>query len=152
MIAQTAIAPATRRAPAAPAGGPFWGRGCALVAVLAGSVVTAQPVDVPSGQDMTLNEVLVDDMAGETWVRFRFVAPKIGDLTGQIGHDVSANDMDHLCDKVALPYLAQEGLAAQRVVISLANADIAFGVSDPAITQFFEAYRPEADGCIWEGL
>lgn len=116
----------------------------------AGSAQASLPV--PSGQDVFLNEVLIDDTPGEIWVRFRFLAPRIGSDAGTIGYDVSAIDMDHLCETLALPYLDQHGLEVSRVVISLSDRIVTFGSSDPDATQFFEAYRRESARCIWEGF
>lgn len=154
---RTGSAHAVCGAPATPAGGarPWRGRGCGfLLGLLAGNAVSASTdagsLDVPSGQEIELSEVLIDDTPGETWIRFRFLAPQIGRNAGDIGYDVSAPDMDHLCEEFALPYLAQNDLTAARVVISLSDQIIAFGASDPSVTQFFEAYRPENARCIWE--
>ncbi|TDE41214.1 DUF6497 family protein [Antarcticimicrobium sediminis] len=159
--------------PAAPAGGACRSRGrrgCALITVTLVSVlladlpcagwaaapITAQGtlpaqemIPVPSGQTVRLHEVLLDDTPGALWGRFRFIAPQIGHA---ITPDDSAADMDHLCATVALPYLAQQGLSAARVVISLSDRVVPFGESAPDATQYFEAYRPEDDRCIWEGF
>lgn len=155
---RTRTAHAAGVAPATPAGGAHqkWrGRGCGFFLSLTlahGAMASADNslVDVPSGQQIHFTEVLVDDAPGETWIRFRFLAPQIGRNAGDIGYDVSAPDMDHLCETFALPYLARNGLDAVRVVISLSDEKIDFGASDPTITQFFEAYRPEDARCIWE--
>lgn len=112
----------------------------------------ALAIDVPSGQPLELQEVLVDDMGGETWVRFRFIAPEIARDTGSVGFDEAAPDMSFLCDGLAVPYLAEYDLTAQVVVISLADRETEFGTPDPEATQFFEAYRVSDNTCIWEGL
>lgn len=107
-------------------------------------------VAVPSGQRVELHEVLIDDANGESLLRFRFVAPRIGRDAGDIGYDVSAIDMDHLCNNLVPAYLAEFGLSHTRVVISLADRAVPFGATDPEATQFFEIYRLEGDRCIWE--
>ena len=139
---------------AAPAGGAhlWWGRGCIVGVCLFGMTASAQGVEVPSGQPVTLSEVLLDDGPGEIWLRFRFVAPQISETGGTISYDMAAPDMDHLCQSLALPYMAEYDLTAARIVISLSDRPVEFGESDPAATQFFEAYRPENDRCIWEEL
>jgi hypothetical protein len=142
---------------AAPAGGAhplWWGWGCAL-AVCVGlsqpvSASAAEPLDVPSGQLVYLGEILRDDAPDGLWLRFRFLAPSIGVNAGQIGYDVSAGDMDHLCQHIALPYVFEHGLSPERVVISFSDRVIAFGTAAPEATQFFEAYRVEANACVWE--
>jgi len=118
-----------------------------LVTVSAGA---QQVVLVPSGQPVTLDEVLLDENPGELWVRFRFIAPKIGKNVGKIGYDVTAVDMDHLCETLALPYIDQYGLEPARVVISMSDRAMIFGAADPTATQYFEAYRTESARCIWE--
>lgn len=109
-----------------------------------------EPFPVPSGQDVTLTEVLLDQGPGELWVRFRFVAPAISRKTGRISYDQAGPDMDHLCDALALPYLQTHAITPARVVISLMDRPVPFGSQDPAATQFFESYRPEGAHCIWE--
>lgn len=177
MIAATTYRTARREffaAPAAPAGGARpqgrgRGRGFGLsaslptgpsvglsvglvvgVAAAAAQTTVPVPTPVPSGQQVYLQEVLLDDAPSALWVRFRFVAPGIGRNAGDIGYDVSAVDMDHLCTNLALPYLTERGLRPARVVISLADRELPFGVSDPEATQFFEAYRAQGERCIWE--
>lgn len=107
---------------------------------------------VPSGQPVALSNVLLDNNPGELWVRFRFIAPKIGSTVGKITYDIAVVDMAHLCNVLAVPYVAQHELDPARVVISLADRPIEFGDTVPDATQFFEAYRLEQSECIWEGL
>ena len=112
----------------------------------------ALAIDVPSGQPVELQEVLVDDVGGQTWLRFRFVAPEIARDGGSIDNEAAAPDMMHLCVSVALPYITQYDLDGQIIVVSLADRVTEFGVPDPDATQFFEAFRADGDTCIWEGL
>ena len=51
-----------------------------------------------------------------------------------------------------MPLLAQAGLSAPRVVVSLAERETEFGASTPGLRQFFEAFRVENNLCIWEGF
>lgn len=140
---------------AAPAGGarPWRGWGCAfaVLSLMSTPHVSAEAsLPVPSGQPVYLDNVLVDENPGELWLRFRFVAPNIGQTVGRVGYDVSAVDMDHLCETLAVPYVAQRELLPARVVISLSDTAVTFGESAPGVTQFFEAYRLENASCIWE--
>ncbi|WP_170753164.1 DUF6497 family protein [Ruegeria lacuscaerulensis] len=107
---------------------------------------------VPSGQPVYLSDVLLDNNPGELWVRFRFVAPKIGSDVGRIGYDVASVDMEHLCHTLAVAYVAEYDLEPARVVISLSDRPTEFGQAAPDATQYFEAYRLEQAQCIWEGL
>ncbi|WP_037308172.1 DUF6497 family protein [Ruegeria halocynthiae] len=130
-----------------------WGRAFVLILLGWNSPAVAETLlPVPSGQPVHLSDVLLDDNPGELWVRFRFIAPKIGSTVGRIGYDVAAADMEHLCQTLAVAYVAQYRLNPARVVISLSDRPIEFGRSSPDATQFFEAYRLEQSRCIWEGL
>ena len=149
-------------APAAPAGGArvTGGRGCGYLAAIpfalfAQAALAADAIAVPSGQPVTLAEVLLDEAPGQpdqTWARFRFLAPQIARGTGTVSYDTAAPDMDHLCGTLALPYLAEHGMTAARVVISLSDREVPFGAQDPEATQFFEAYRPDGTACMWEAF
>ena len=119
------------------------------------TLLTATPafaIDVPSGQPIKLQEVLVDDVGGEVWLRFRFIAPEIARDGGSVNYEAAATDMFELCATLALPYITQYDLEGQIIVVSLADRTTEFGVPDPDATQFFEAFRPQGDTCIWEGL
>ncbi|WP_254443504.1 DUF6497 family protein [Ruegeria atlantica] len=132
-----------------------WGRVFFLAFLAWSSTAVAQSdnlLPVPSGQPVHLSDVLLDDNPGELWVRFRFVAPKIGYTVGRIGYDVASADMEHLCQTLAVAYVAKYELKPARVVISLSDRPTEFGQSKPDATQFFEAYRLEESRCIWEGL
>ncbi len=135
----------------------WWVWGCALVLAFLGwsSPILAETetlLPVPSGQPVHLSDVLLDDNPGELWIRFRFIAPKIGSTVGRIGYDVASADMEHLCKTLAVAYVAKYELDPARVVISLSDRPIEFGRSSPDATQFFEAYRLDQSQCIWEGL
>lgn len=119
-------------------------------AVLAGSVTAQQAVSVPSGQAVSLSQVLVEETGKDSIVRFRFVAPAIAREGGSVGYDVAAADIDHLCRDLVIPYMADYALAANHVVISMSDRDVPFGEANPQATQFFEAYRLEDADCIWE--
>ena len=103
-------------------------------------------------QAIDLQEVLVEELGGETWLRFRFIAPQIAKGPEAIAYDLAAPDMEHLCAVVALPYMTEHALAGQVIVVSLADRPVEFGAADPEATQYFEAFRAQDDACIWEGL
>ena len=137
------------------------GRGCSFLVTFlvtgllaglgwSGASAAQQSVPVPSGQPVALAQVLVDEQPGETWVRFRFIAPQIARDGGSIDFDTATADIEHLCQDLVLPYLAEAGLAPSRVIISLSDRAVEFGSADPDATQFFEAYKPQGGICIWE--
>ena len=126
-----------------------------MLRLLTALLVAATPtlaLDVPSGQPVTLQEVLIDDVGGESWLRFRFIAPEIARDAAGITQADAVSDMLHLCDALVIPYIAQYALTGDVIVISLADRETEFGVSDPESTQFFEAYRIVDNACIWEPL
>jgi hypothetical protein len=104
---------------------------------------------VPSGQPVTLSEVLLDDAPGALWARFRFVAPEMAQMADQT---TSLADMEHLCTAVAVPYLSYHDIKAERVVVSFSDQNLPFGQRAPDVTQYFETYRIEDAACVWEGF
>ena len=129
-----------------------WGRGCGFLfgLALASTPCFAGDFAVPSGQDISLIEVLLDDEPGETWARFRFLAPKISRVSGRISYDVAVIDMEALCNGFVLHYLDEWDLTVARISVSLSDQAIDFGASDPDVTQFFELYRRDGTACVWE--
>jgi Family of unknown function (DUF6497) len=107
-------------------------------------------VDVPSGQPVTLIDVVLDEPgpAGNT-MRFRFLAPEIAP-DASITFDVAVIDMAALCDSYALPRANEATPVPDQIVISLADRIVPFGQTDPAATQYFEAYRIEDGACVWD--
>jgi len=136
---------------AAPEGGAQrWVRGCALIFAVFSMPVWAQPV--PSGIEVELHEVLVDEVEGQSWLRFRFLAPDISREKGQVSYEDAAGDMDMLCNEMAVPYIGEWQVEATRVAISISDRIVPFGTPDPDATQFIEVYRIEDGACIWEAF
>ena len=125
-----------------------WVWGCLIFFSVLAAPVTAQSQTVPSGQSVTLTEVLEDVVGGEDWLRFRFVAPQIARDGGTVTSEIAEADFVHLCDSVARPYLVQYNLSPDVVVISLMDRQVDFGASDSDATQFFEAFRMTEDACV----
>ena len=78
----------------------------AVCAAFATASAAAQPVEVPSGESIELQEVLIDEVGVQTWLRFRFVAPYIARDTGAVDFAQVGADMTYLCDALAIPYMA----------------------------------------------
>jgi hypothetical protein len=110
----------------------------------------AAAADVPSGQETVLHEVLVDAQDTTTYLRFRFLAPQIAAGAGQVSFDVAGADMMHLCETLALPYMAEHALEGDKIVISLMDRITEFGQPDPEAVQYFEAFRPVDKACMWD--
>jgi Family of unknown function (DUF6497) len=104
-------------------------------------------IAVPSGREVQFLEVISNVAGSEgATARFRFVAPG---LTPD-DSEAAAADMQALCDSFALP--KTEGMVPppEQIIISLSAAEVPFGEAAPDVTQFFEAYAPGGDTCIWE--
>tara|TARA_R110002049_G_scaffold46486_1_gene135069 strand:- start:986 stop:1324 length:339 start_codon:yes stop_codon:yes gene_type:complete len=106
--------------------------------------------DLPSGQEVVLHEVLIDKQSDTTWLRFRYLAPQIAAGEAQIAFDAAGNDLLTLCQTFALPYVAEHALIVDKIVVSFMDRITEFGVTDPDAVQYFEAFRPEGDSCIWD--
>jgi hypothetical protein len=115
------------------------------------STVQRVSLAVPSGQGIELFEVLIDEVGAEVWLRFRFVAPAIGKDGAGLAYEDVLDDFEHLCARVALPYMDDYALQADVVVIAMLNRKVDFGVADPDVTQFVEAFRIEGALCAPEG-
>ncbi len=140
-----------RRA-AAPEGGAwaFSGarvRGCYMLIL---SATLAQAGDLPSDRSVDLRDVLLDQVGAETWARFRFVSDELDEDAAQADSREIETDMAALCSRRALPYLKQNVLKAEVVVISVSDRDVPFGETNPQAIQFFEAYRVSDGSCQWE--
>ncbi len=121
----------------------------------AGAELVVEPgdgarIEVPSGQEITLQDVIwnapgPDGLA----LRFRFLAPGIAP-GGGVAFETASADMQHLCDRYALPRIADQGPHPEQVIISLSDVAVPFGEAAPEATQFFESYRIEDGVCVWE--
>ena len=112
---------------------------------------TEEPIVVPSGQLVTLQDVIWNAPGPFGLVaRFRFVAPAIARGETAVDFATASADMLHLCESYALLRVADLGPVPSQIIISLASAPVPFGQPAPDVTQFFEAYRVENQTCIWE--
>ncbi|WP_415183406.1 DUF6497 family protein [Phaeovulum sp.] len=122
-----------------------------MVAMAPQALLGAEPILVPSGQEVTLLET-INDAAGPDGLtaRFRFLAPMIATANGAVDAEQALVDMAYLCETYALPRLSSLGPQPQQIIISLADRALDFGATDSAATQYFEAYRPDGAACVWE--
>jgi hypothetical protein len=115
-----------------------------LVALVAAAPLAAQEIATPSGEVVTLFDVVLEP---ETAVaRFRFLAPGIATRPFE---DVQA-DFPWLCANLALPALAANAQGVAQVVISMSDRELPLGATDPDAVQYFEGFRIEDSACIWE--
>ena len=107
-------------------------------------------VEVPSGQEVTLQDVIWNAPGPEGMaLRFRFVAPGIGP-EGGVDVETASGDMQFLCDSFAISRIAEGGPQPEQVIISLSDVPVVFGEAAPEAVQFFESYRIENGQCLWE--
>jgi hypothetical protein len=124
--------------------------GLALAAGGAGALERLPVPVLPSGLEMRLQEIVLEEMPDGQfdYARFRFVAPGIiGDKAPDL--EARAKDMEFLCNSYALPHLEINQGRYDRIVISLADRETELGVADPQATQFFEIFSVENGACIW---
>lgn len=109
----------------------------------------AGAIEVPSGREVILIDVITNIRGPEgATARFRFLAPGLSDAEGE----TAPADMQALCDTYALPRTKGTVPEPQQIVISLSAEVVPFGEAAPDVVQFFEAYRPEDDQCVWEAF
>ncbi len=106
-----------------------------------------EAVPVPSGREVTLLDVITNAPGVDgTAARFRFVVP--GLKAGEA--DAWADDMLALCQDYALPRVRDNVPEPRQIIISLSDRAVPFGEAAPEAVQFFEAYAPKGESCIWE--
>lgn len=125
--------------------------GLGSVLAAAGSCDEGAPAEgslaVPSGREVRLIDVITTAPGPEgAAARFRFLVP------GLTPEDLGAavEDMEALCVSYALPRISGTVPQPQQIIISFSAEAVPFGEAAPGVVQFFEAYRPDGDTCIWE--
>lgn len=125
--------------------------GLGAVLAAAGSCDDSAPAEgalvVPSGRDVQLIDVITNAPGPDgAAARFRFLVPGLqqSDLAAAL------EDMEALCVSYALPRVAGTVPEPQQIIISFSAETVPFGEAAPGVVQFFEAYRPDGDICIWE--
>lgn len=120
----------------------------ALAALVACQDAPAEgAIPVPSGREVLPVDVItnVPGTAG-TAARFRFLV----DGLGEDDLEISADDMQALCDDHALPLTDGMVPAPQQIVITLMASEVPFGQPAPDVVQFFETYGIEGNTCVVE--
>jgi len=122
-----------------------------LIWMMFAGAAAAEPIKLPSGQEVTLLETLGNSPGSNgVALRYRFLAPSVAREGGTIDADTAGHDMDWLCQTYALPRLPATGPQPAEIIISMADRDVPFGESDPEATQFFNAYSIDGTNCLWE--
>jgi hypothetical protein len=111
---------------------------------------SADPVAVPSGQPVTLQDVVWSIAPFQpVRLRFRFVAPEIR-VGGSVDFAAASADMMALCAGFAREMMAAEGRITDEIIISMAERPVTFGETLPDVVQFFEAFTIKGDTCTRE--
>ena len=106
---------------------------------------------VPSGQAVTLQEVIVDQPTQDTAIyRFRFLAPAIARDGGTMDFEGSIADMKQLCDTYAVQQIMPPMPLASQVIIAFSDMVLPFGETNPEATQFFMAFSLVDGACVLE--
>lgn len=126
-----------------------------LIVVQAQASVTLPGGDaafvVPSGQAVTLHEVIVDQPSAQTAVyRFRFLAPEIARNGGTMNFEASIGDMQQLCNSYAVAQIMPPMPAATQVIIAFSDMALPFGETNLDATQFFMAFGIVDGVCVLE--
>ncbi len=109
-------------------------------------------IPVPSGQPVTLQEVITDVPGQGLTYRFRFVAPELVVDGGAVDYAMLEPDLDHLCNNYALGRIANTGPRPSQIIISVGVRATMFGATNPDVPQVFESYSIKDDNCIWEAF
>ncbi len=113
----------------------------------------SEPIPVPSGQLVTLLDVIRDEIGPQGRVlRFRFLASDISRTDGQMSYEAAASDIYHLCQTYALPKRTAFGPEPDQIIVSMSDRPVPFGQITPEATQFFEAFTVADGACIWENF
>ena len=113
---------------------------------LCATAVHAEQVTTPSGQSVTLYDVVLEtDVA-----RFRYLAPAIDPAAQGLMHEDVVGDFVWLCESFAIPGLVAAEKTAEHVIIAMSDREVEFGVAMPEATQFIESYTVQGPSCIWD--
>ena len=118
----------------------------ALALCLVGSPAVAQDLTAPSGLTMKLYDVILEEDAA--LARFRFEVPEIAG--NALSFTQIADDLQAVCDESLLPGLVKSGWTDGQIIMQLSAQQVAFGVTAPEVTQYFQPFSIANDTCIWE--
>jgi hypothetical protein len=119
----------------------------------AGGALADQPIAVPSGQVVTLQDVIWGPGPEGLVARFRFLAPAIARDGGTVDFETAAADMEYLCNTYAIPRVETvTGPRPEQIIVTLADRAVPFGSAAPEATQFIDTFHLTDGRCIWEPL
>lgn len=118
----------------------------AIAIAMLGTPAMAQDLTAPSGLILNLYDVILED--DTPLARFRFEVPEIAG--NALPFAQVADDIQAVCDDTLLPGLKQSGWTQGQIIMQLSAQKVAFGVSAPEVTQYFQPFTIAGDTCIWE--
>lgn len=118
----------------------------AALFLMLGAPALAQDITAPSGLQLNLYEVILEEDV--PLARFRFEVPEIAG--NALAFADIADDLQALCDATLLPGLKQSGWTDGQIIMQLSAQQIAFGTTAPEVTQYFQPFSIAGDTCIWE--
>lgn len=122
-----------------------------LAPFLVGGCLPEKEEGIPSGFDYRLQEELSDVMPdGQRVLRLRYVAEQIGSEGG--AYEAVSDDFAVLCMRDALQRAQSASDPFAQVVVSLSSKESKFGVFDPNVIQYFEAFTVQNNTCILEAF
>ena len=116
--------------------------------ILLASAAHADAITTPSGQQITLYDVVLEPGIA----RFRYLAPAIGPAGQGLTHADVAGDFQWICETFAIPGLVAAEKTAEHVIIALSDREVEFGVATPEATQFIESYTVRGTTCRWDAF
>jgi hypothetical protein len=117
---------------------------------LCATTAHSDPIITPSGQSVTLYDVVLEPDDGIA--RFRYLTPAIDPAGQGLTHDDVVGDFEWLCETYAIPGLIAAEKTAAHVIITFSDREVEFGVATPEATQFIESYTVEGTTCIWDAF
>jgi hypothetical protein len=108
-------------------------------------------IAVPSQQSVTLLDIIWNSEGPDGPApRFRFLAPAIARAGGSVDFAAVEGDLQHLCQTYVLQALAEKGVSASLVLMSIADRPVEFGSTDPEATQYFDVFSIMGTTCTRE--
>ncbi len=104
----------------------------------------------PSDVSFTPLDILWETEGTRASLVVRYLVPEIARDTGTVGYDAVAQEMDHLCEQVAVTTILNTESKIDQILVVLLDRPIPRGEPVPEATQFINVYSLQDNRCIWE--
>jgi hypothetical protein len=122
----------------------------ALLASLVWAVPASADLVVPSGQQVSVLDILVEDQGGQPTLVIRLLTPDIARGGAALNYDAVEADFDAICGAVGLPVRALAGSTASHIIVVMMDRMLPRGTPDPEATQYISEFRVEDGRCMLE--